>query len=320
MAAETSTIERQRQRRRLLVGRLLMAGLIATALLIFFMEDIVTMFDEEYAIVVVFPGAAGLTEGSPVWVSGREVGTVTSVGFMPSSSDSLARVVLHLLLPVDVQSQVRADSRIRLTSIGFVSEKVVDILPGTAGSPVLAPGDTLRQEPLLTPQDLTHRAGLVSQRLDTVMAELRIHVPGIRARLLQTQRAFAGLDGVMAEAGRLQADMDASPGLAVLRDPAFETSLRNARAHAAELPVLIRRLRENAGAASEMRTALARLQLRADSLGMQLAAASLALENPNGTLARMQQDTALTRALNAARAQLDSLMADMRSNPLRYVF
>jgi hypothetical protein len=124
----------------------------------------------------------------------------------------------------------------------------------------------------------------------------------------------------MAETGRLQADMDASPGLAVLRDPAFETSLRNAQAHAAELPVLIRRLRENAGAASEMRTALARLQLRADSLGMQLAAASLALENPNGTLARMQQDTALTRALNAARAQLDSLMADMRSNPLRYVF
>lgn len=320
MAAETSVIEKQRQRRRILVGRLLMFGLIAGALVIFFAEDLLTMFDEEYAIVVVFPGAAGVTEGSPVWVSGREVGAVTSVGFMPSGGDSLARVVLHLMLPVDVQTQVRADSRIRLTSVGFVSEKVVDIVPGTADAPVVAPGDTLRQEPLLTPQELTRRAGLVTQRLDTVMAEMRLHVPAIRARLLQTQQAFAGLDGVMVAAARLQADMDASPGLAVLRDPAFGASLRNVRTHAAELPVLIGRLRENAGAASEMRTALARLQARADSLGMQMAAASMALENPNGTLARMQQDTALTHALNAARAQLDSLMIDMRSNPLRYVF
>jgi phospholipid/cholesterol/gamma-HCH transport system substrate-binding protein len=320
MADESSVIEHGRQRRRILVGRLLMVGLILGALVIFFMEDLITIFDEEYSIVVVFPGAAGMTEGSPVWLSGREVGTVASVGFMPSGGDSLARVVLNLTLPVDVKSQVREDSKVRLTSVGFVSEKVVDIVPGTAAFPELEPGDTLRQEPLLTPKDLTRRAGIVSQRLDTVMTELRSHVPDIRARLLQTQHAFAGLDGVMSEAQQLQSDMDANPGFALLRDPAFEASLRNTRAHAAELPELIARLRNSAGAASDVRVALARLQARADSLSVQLAAATNALYNPNGTLARMQQDSAIARAIGAARAQLDSLMADMRSNPLRYVY
>lgn len=320
MAAENSVTVEPRQRRRVVLGALIISGLVAGAVLIFFLDDLRKSLREEYAIYAVIAGAPGLAEGSPVWVSGRAVGTVTSVGLLPAGADSLERVVLRLELPVDAQPHVRRDSQVRLTSVNLMSERVVDITPGTAAAPALAPGDTLAQVIQPTPMQLTARAAAVRAQMDAALADLRTHAPAIRARLVQTDRALNGLAAAVEQARALQADLDANPGYALLQDPAFTTSLDNVRAHAAELPVLISRLRDRTGPTSELRSALARLQLRADSLRVQLAVAAAALENPNGTFARMQQDSALTRAIAAARAELDSLLADVRRNPLRFVF
>jgi phospholipid/cholesterol/gamma-HCH transport system substrate-binding protein len=297
----------------MLFGSLILVALIAGAVLVFFLDDILGSFDREYVIHVVLPGATGLALESPVWLSGREVGRVAAVGLLPSGGDTLARVVLDVELPVSLRSQVRRDSEVRVTSIGPISERAVDILPGSPTAPILPAGDTLRQTPLPTAMQLAGRAAVVRE-------DLQSRTPAIQARLQQTERAFAGLQSVMDEARQLQLDLDANPGYALLQSPSFAAAMEGTRAHAAELPVMIGRLRDSAGPAAEVRAALTRLQLRADSLRIQLAAAEAALNNPNGTLSRMQQDTAITRALSAARAELDSLMADMRKNPLRYVF
>lgn len=320
MAREDSAASRSRQRRRVLWGALILIALFTGSLLIFFLDDLLGMFERHYVIHVVLPGATGLSPESPVWVSGRHVGRVSSVGLLPSGGDTLARVLVAVELPTRVQPQVRRDSEVRLTSIGPISERVIDIMPGSAASPILPAGDTLRHTPQVTPEQLTSRAAIVRADLTTALADLQAQVPAVRERLQQTDRAFAGLEAVMEQAQQMQFDLDANPGFALLQNPSFAASLDNTRLHAAELPVMFRRLRESTGPAAEVRAALARLQLRADSLSAQLAAANAALNNPNGTLSRMQQDTAITRALNAARAELDSLIADMRSNPLRYVY
>ena len=309
-----------RQTRRVLFGSLILAGLLAGAVLVFILDDILASLDRVYVVHVVLPGATGLAAESPVWVSGRQVGRVSSVGLLPSGGDSLARVVLGVELPVSVRSQVRTDSEVRLTSIGPMSQRAVDIVPGSAAAPILPEGDTLRQMPIPTAAQLASRAAIVRVELATVLAELQAQTPAIRARLQQTERAFAGLESVMGEARQLQISLDANPGYALLQSPSFAAAMDRTRSYAAELPIMIGRLRDSTGPAAEVRAALSRLQLRADSLRIQLAAAEAALNNPNGTLSRMQQDTAITRALNAARAELDSLIADMRSNPLRYVF
>lgn len=301
-------------------GFLIIITLVAGSLLIFFVESIQSAFRRSYAVNIVLFGAAGLTPDSPVWVGGREVGFVSTLGLMPAGADTLERVLATVELPLHVQEYVRTDSEVRLTSIGPMSERVIDITPGSASAPVVTSADTLRQTPQVTPQQLTEQSARVRAGLNAALAELRVHAPAVRERLEQTERAFAGLDQVMVEVGRLDADLAANPGMALLRDPSFAESLAGTRAHAAELPAMIGRLRDTSGAPAETRAALSRLQLRADSLRARLAAATAALDNPNGTLARMQQDTAIMRAVHSARAELDSLMADIRKNPLRYVF
>lgn len=320
MAGDNNTAGKPRQTRRVITGALIIIGLFAAALVIFFMDSLLASLERNYTIHVVLPGATGLAPRSPVWVSGHEVGSVTSVGLLPAGGDSLARVILTVSLPTRVQSHVRADSDVRITSIGPVSEPAVNIAVGSADAAALAPGDTLMSTPRTSPAQLASRAAIVKIDLDRALADLQAQTPAIHDRLEQTQRAFAGLDAVMLEARQLQTDLDANPGMALLRDPSFAASLERTRGHAAELPLMLGRLRDSTGPAAEVQAAIARLQLRADSLSTQLAAAMAALDNPNGTLSRMQQDTAIMRAVNAARAELDSLMADMRRNPLRYVF
>lgn len=284
------------------------------------MDSLLESLKREYVIHAVLPGATGLAPESPVWLSGRQVGRLTRIGILPSGGDSLARVIVDIRLPQRLQSQVREDSEVRLTSIGPISERVIDISAGTAASRVLTEGDTLRQAPQVTALQLAQQSAVIKASLDSAVTGLLRFGPAIRTRLEQMERSFAGLDAVMVEADRLQSDVADNPGLALLQSPSFAAALEGTRAHAAELPVMIRRFGDSAAPAGEVRTAVARLQLRADSLSSQLAAAIAALDNPNGTLSRMQQDTAIMRAVNGARAELDSLMADMRRNPLRYVF
>jgi hypothetical protein len=308
-----------RQRSRVLYGALLILSLAGVALVIFFLDDIIGSFERNYTLVALVPDAPGIARGTPVWVGGRLAGEVERVAILPTSLDTAGRVAVMLRLPVRVQPQVRADSRVRLTSVNLMSEAVIDILPGSTSAPAMAEGDTLRLESRPSARQISARAAGVRAELDTVMAALRSLAPAAQARLEETERALAGMDAVMVEVQRLRTDLAANEGAAALRDPAFQASLARAQSHAAALPRMIGELRERT-AAGDIRAALARLQLRADTLAAQLDFAVMLLDEQHGFIGRVQQDSALARALHAARASLDSLVVEVRGNPLRFVF
>jgi phospholipid/cholesterol/gamma-HCH transport system substrate-binding protein len=309
-----------RQRRRVLYGSLLIAGIVGVAFLIFFLDDIYSAFETNYSITALVPDAPGISPGTPVWIGGKEVGAVLRVAILPTSMDTLGRIAVTLELPEWVREQVRADSRVRLTAVSMMSEAVIDILPGSAAAPMLQPGDTLRLDARLSAVELANRAAALRTGLDTAVGALRVLAPAATERLEQTRLIVARLDDAMQEVQQIRGDLEANPGLARMREPDFQASLQRARAHAAELPAMLESARQRADGAGEVRTALARLQLRADTLAAQLDAAAAVLQQSEGFVGRFQQDTALIRAVNNARASLDSLIAEARSNPLRFVF
>lgn len=309
-----------RQRRRVLQGGLLIAGLVGLAALIFFLDDLVSAFDRTYTIVAVVPDAPGLAPGSPVWVGGREVGEVTTVGFLPADADTLDRIWVTLKLPRRLQPQIRADSRVRLTSAALIGQRVVDIVPGTGAARELAPGDTLRLRLELTARQVTRQAAAVRAQIDTLLARAGVLAPAARARMEEAERAAIAMDGALAEARRLSGDLRVNRGPALLSDPAFTASLQAVRQHAVELSAEVDRLGAGGAGMGDVEAALARLLARADTLGARLDAAAAILRRPDGFASRLQQDSALIHATHAARAALDSLMADVRREPLRFVF
>jgi MlaD protein len=309
-----------RQRRRAWYGGAIVLVLVALAGFIFFLDDIIAQFERRYAVVVVMSRAPGLQYGSPVWIGGKEVGTVTAVGFLPHGADTLANVVVTVDLPRAARHHVRADSRVRLTATRLIGEPAIDVVPGTPTAPVLAPGDTLRQRQYVSRAELSLTAAAIRAQLDTTRRALQRLAPRMHARTQQTRRALAALAATIAQVRSLRSAVAASPNLSLLGDPAFLAALEHSRAQTAELARMIGVWREHTTETGEIRLAVERLQRHADSLRAQLDATAAALQAGNGSLGRAQRDSALSRAVEAARAELDSLIAETRRNPLRFIF
>jgi phospholipid/cholesterol/gamma-HCH transport system substrate-binding protein len=320
MTDEDKTGPDPRQKRRTRNGLLIIAGLVGMAMLVFFLADIFDAFKRRYQIIGILPDAPGIGIGTPVSVSGRTVGTVKRIAILPTTEDALGRVTVTLDLPRHVQPQIRRDSQIRVTSVSLVGEAVIDIVAGSADAPVLAEGDTLRPVQGLSREELMQRAARLREQLEPVLADARNLAPLAEARLADTRRAFAGMDEAMIEVRRIQGDLQANPGLALIRDPAFQRSLDAARSHAAELPATFEALQQRLGTAGEVGQAVQRLRSRADTLMVELEVAAALLDESAGTLGRFRNDAALQRAVEAARASLDSLIAEVQRNPLRFVF
>jgi len=308
------------QGKRILAGGLIIVGLVTLLIATFVINKVLLAFDHRYKIVAVMPDAPFLTNGSKVWIGGKEVGSVSEIGFMPQNADKVSRISMRLDLPRDVAEQVRSDSHVRITTARLVGERVVDIVPGTPAGRMLLEGDTLVQKVLITPAQIMARAAVVKAQLDTALVDVRAIMPLVRTRMGQTQRAFASLDVAMADGKKIAADARSGPALALMNDPAFAASVQRVQGHVAELPTLFASMKAQSGAPAETRAALARLQLRADTLRSQLATISAMLATPNGTAYRFQNDSALFRALRAARTDLDSLIAETKRKPLRFIF
>ncbi len=309
-----------RQGPRALAGALIIAALTATALVIFFLDRVVPLFHRMYTVVAVFPTAPGLQTGSPVWVAGVQVGTIRRIHLLPPR-DTLARVALDLQIRHAVADQLRRDSRVRVSSVQMIGEKVVEVLPGSPASPQLQDGDTLRVASTPDATTIMARAGEVRLALDS----LRSDAAGLRRAFAQRQQDLAAAMREAAAARRelaaFQAGMRNGSLAKLMALQAPNGPLARAQRRAAEVQRLFAQAQQRAGGArKDIRPAQQRLMGHARELESQLQALRALTAQPVGTLGRMQRDSALPQALARARAQLDSLMSEARKKPWRFVF
>jgi ABC-type transporter Mla subunit MlaD len=210
---------------------------------------------------------------------------------------------------------VRADATVRITSASLAGEAAVDILPGSADAPPAQPGDTLRTQPVLTSAELRARIAAVRLASDSLRMESRPLAAAARERMVTIARVQDGFARVQAGLDELSRTMAASPAASFARSDEIERAierLRLAGATVTDAGAAGSGVRRTIAAFQPLSAHTAELRARLDSL--------TARGTPNGTLARLQSDSALAVALRRTRAQLDSLIADARANPFRYVF
>ena len=70
----------------IIVGAFVIAGLAALALTILSLSSQQGVFRDRYRLVAYFENVQGLLANAPVWLAGRQVGRVESVGFSPEGS------------------------------------------------------------------------------------------------------------------------------------------------------------------------------------------------------------------------------------------
>ncbi|WP_232293918.1 MlaD family protein, partial [Stigmatella aurantiaca] len=105
------------------------------------------LFEDQVKYHAYFSNVEGLSEESPVWLGGLEVGRVTGIAFAPGADAKNHRIEVSLQVAKKYADRVRADSVVRLSSLGVLGEKAVDITLGNPQEPAVAPDSELPTVP-----------------------------------------------------------------------------------------------------------------------------------------------------------------------------
>ena len=246
-------------------------------------------------VIVALPNGAGLKRGDRVQIQGVEVGSVKSVKLAPTSGGGVIaelRLNDRLPLPADTRATVSGD---------VFGAHAIELMPGSA-MVKLEEGDTIRG---MTARALSEMAGELSTRAGSLL--------GRADSLLNAETVR-----------NLQATASVLPSSAIELRAAF-AELRLASA------ALRRTAQEVEGAKSgeALRSAVGRVEesaraLTATAQAMERSVASLQsvfrkIDEGQGTLGRLVNDTTLYWEFSNAARELRVLAADVRARPRRYI-
>ena len=108
------------------VGLFLMFGIAVICTLIIFFGAVGDMFKPSYTLVLTFPDASGLLKGSDVYLSGAEVGKVTTD---PEPIPDQQQVKVNL--KINQKVHIRKDAQFTIGSSGLLGDRFVAVTPQT---------------------------------------------------------------------------------------------------------------------------------------------------------------------------------------------
>ena len=158
-------------KREIVVGAFLLAGLLATGAVIFTIGNQRRVFDPKVSFVASFPDVQGLKAGAPVRLSGIDIGNVTSVEHGPNPDDDRLYVKMQI---VQAEAQrIRQDSVASVANKGLLGDKMMEITPGTPGKASMRPGSTLQSKDPADYSNMLVQAGEIATKADSVLANLQ---------------------------------------------------------------------------------------------------------------------------------------------------
>lgn len=273
----------------------------------------IDIFSRNIPYYVAYPEISGIQTATPVTIQGVKVGTVTAIGFDPTVSRNVV-----LQLTVRRSFRLPTDSEARIYSDGIMGGKAIAIEMGS-GSQFLSKGDTLRAAGT---RDMLAAAGTeladVKERLTRVMDNLAVTLESVNA-LLQDNKS--NIDGTLSHLNSISGAMDdvltaekGSLKRAVDNIGKFSTALGENSERFSSLIANLDRFSQQ----------LTEADIDSLSLGLRTTLGELnrtvsRINEGEGTVGKLMNDSQLYESLEAASANLSALLADLKAHPKRYV-
>lgn len=158
-------------RRRLKVGLFTGALIVLLGLSILVLGRKQGLFVRHHTYTTRFVHVAGLVDGAPVWLNGVVVGNVEDVRLPEDPAER--EIVVTLRVDARVAKRVRADSRVRLRTLGLLGDRYIEVTSGSPAEPVIAPGREIPSETLADLASVLAKGGDAMSNLVAVSASLR---------------------------------------------------------------------------------------------------------------------------------------------------
>jgi phospholipid/cholesterol/gamma-HCH transport system substrate-binding protein len=253
-----------------------------------------------YKLFAKFTWGAGLKQGQPVLLSGVNVGYVHDVEIRPDG-------VLIVQLRVRKEYRIPLGTTATIEPNGFFGDQLVALHPAKPNPASFSPGDTL-----LAGQ-ATPSIGDVLARVDTIASNLSVLTTSLRTEFVGTngfsdlRHAVKSADGLMADLSKLAAQQNVEltktqvalrKAASAVDSAAVDSTLRSFRTAAASVDALT----------SELRETSAKLSATLDKVN-----------SGPGSVGKLMNDPALYGDIRQLLVRLDSLAADFKKNPRKYI-
>ena len=154
-------------------------------------------FAEKLEVVAVFDDVAGLQKGNNVWLSGVKVGTISNLTFNGKS-----KVKVSILIDMDVRQYVPNDSKVKISSDGFIGNKILVIFGGSEGAKGVQNGDTLVVEKTFSSEEMLNTLRKSNDNVFAITTDFKaiskkiVSGEGTVGKLLNDDSVFANLNKV----------------------------------------------------------------------------------------------------------------------------
>jgi phospholipid/cholesterol/gamma-HCH transport system substrate-binding protein len=253
-----------------------------------------------YTMTTRFPWGAGLKQGQQVLLAGVQVGYVDEVQIDPNG-------MLLVKLKIQQQYRIPKGSTATVEANGIFGDQLIALRPVLGVKEYFTAGDSI---PMGKASPGT--AELLSKG-DSIFTDVRALSGKVRAEfvdgtgLTDLHKTIADLTKLVAQIGTVASEQSKQLTLtqealrhtiASIDSSKIDSTLKNVRAASANLDQLTRDLRET----------------NAQVQGVLTKATS-----GNGTLGKLMNDDEVFRRLNTVLGRVDSLVADIKKNPRRYI-
>ncbi|MBA3682184.1 MAG: MCE family protein [Bacteroidetes bacterium] len=136
-------------KRAITVGVFVLIGIIFLIAGILTIGNLHQTFSTKLHVTTIFDDVNGLQKGNNIWFSGVKIGTVKKVEFFEKSR---VRVIMNI--DEKAQEYIRKDARVKVSTDGFIGNKILVITGGSANMPAVQEGDTLGIEKTFSTEDI----------------------------------------------------------------------------------------------------------------------------------------------------------------------
>jgi phospholipid/cholesterol/gamma-HCH transport system substrate-binding protein len=270
---------------------------------------------------ILFLDPAGLVNGAPVTLGGFKIGDVEAVEFVVINNKTNIRIKLRI--KNQYKDQIHKDSKVRITSIGILGEKFVDITIGAPSSKPVAENSYMEVETTLSLDNMAKTVAPGLENFNKVMENIKNITDSISkgqgsiGKLVNNSSAIDGLNKVISKLDIVLDNLGNKSGSfqKLANDPELYNNLS---ASSNGLKNIVENLNNGKGSLGKM--------LVNDSLYNSLAGATseikqllLKTKSDSTVIGGLINDKKMYSNLNTLANELMVLVKDIKEHPDKYV-
>ena len=303
------------------VGLLITVGLAVALIAVLSVGERQGLLKQRYFLNARFDDVSGLQEGAPVRVSGFQVGVVNKIALVEAGGRQ--KVEVRLRIEKQAQPRIRRGSVAKISSMGLLGDKLVEIVPASIDQPMLNNGEELATIVVMPPEEIMGKVAEISDTLNSTVISLNVIMKkiekgsGTLGKMIDDPRLYTNLDSVMVSMNHLILMIKGNKGTIgkLMNDPSLYNNLNQTMS---SLNTISDSLKRGQGSLGRLLRE-PELYNSLDSTSQKLSVIISRIEKGEGTLGKLSQDEEMYQKLRSASTELDLLIKDIKKNPKKYL-